>query len=58
MPQDIAGLANQNYHGGKLGFYTLDCKIIHVCGYTEINSTDVFGCYKEIILVHKHIVTN
>jgi hypothetical protein len=42
-PHNIAGLANKNYHSGELGFYTLDCKIIHACGYTEINSADVIG---------------
>jgi hypothetical protein len=57
-PQDIAGLANKNYHGGELGFYTLDCKTIHTCGYTEIKMADVIGSYNNIILVHKHILTN
>ncbi len=57
-PHDIAGLANRNYHGGELGFYTLDCKTIHACGYTEINTADVIGSYNNIILVHEHIITN
>ena len=56
-PQDIAGLATKNYHGGELGFTTLDCRIIHACGYTEINTTDVIGSYNDIILVYEHIVT-
>jgi hypothetical protein len=57
-PHDIAGLANKNYHGGELGFYTIDCKIIHACGYTKINTADVIGSYNDIIIIHKHIVTN
>jgi hypothetical protein len=57
-PHDIAGLANRNYHSGELGFYTLDCKTIDACGYTEINMADVIGSYNDIILVHEHIITN
>jgi hypothetical protein len=57
-PHDIAGLANKNYHGGELGFYTIDCKIIHACGYTKIDTANVIGIYNNIIIVHKHIVTN
>ncbi len=57
-PHNIAGLANRNYHGRELGFYTLDCKTIHACGYTEINTADVIQSYNNIILVHEHIVTN
>jgi hypothetical protein len=57
-PHDIAGLANRNYHCGELGFYTLDCKTIHACRYTKINTTDIIGSYNNIIIVHEHIITN
>jgi hypothetical protein len=57
-PHDIAGLANRNYHGGELGFYTVDCMTIHACGYAEINTANVIGSYNDVILVHEHIVTN
>jgi hypothetical protein len=57
-PHNIAGLANKNYHGKELGFYTIDCKIIHACGYTKINTANIIGSYNDIIIVHKHIITN
>jgi hypothetical protein len=57
-PYDIAGLANRNYHSGELEFYMLDCKTIHACGYTKINTANVIGSYNNIIIVHEHIITN
>jgi hypothetical protein len=51
-PFDVARLGNARYHGGSHGYQPLTEGIIHRCGYTEINSSDVLLAYNDIIEVH------
>jgi len=51
-PFDLLRLGNVRYHGGNNGYNPLTEGIIHRCGYTEINSTDVLLSYTDIIDVH------
>jgi hypothetical protein len=57
-PFDIGGLANTKYHGDLDGYLPLTPGIIHNCGFTEIDTSDVISSYSEIILVHKTIIAN
>jgi hypothetical protein len=53
---DVAHLGNVNYHGGARGYYPLMESIIHNCGYTELNTTDVILAYNDIIHVHTYVM--
>ncbi len=57
-PFDIARLGNVRYHGGTHGYQLLTEDIIHRCGYTEINSTEVILSYNDIIEVHSRTWDN
>jgi hypothetical protein len=52
---DVACLGNVRYHGGHKGYSPLTMAIVHRCGYTELNSTDVILNYNDIIRVHTHV---
>ena len=54
-PLDIAGLGDKQYHGGDDGYDPLTIPIVHKCGYTEINSSDVIACHQDIIQVHTYV---
>ena len=51
-PLDVARLGNVRYHGGVKGYYPLTMAIVHRCGYTALNSTDVILNYNDIIRIH------
>ncbi len=51
-PLDVARLGNVRYHGGVKGYSPLTMAIVHRCGYTELNSTDVILNYNDIIRIH------
>jgi len=51
-PLDVARLGNVRYHGGVKGYYPLTMAIVHCCGYTALNSTDVILNYNDIIRIH------
>jgi hypothetical protein len=53
---DIAGLSNVGYHGSIRGHNLLTMSIIHKCGYTELNSTDVIKSYNDIIYHHAEVL--
>jgi hypothetical protein len=55
-PSDIAGLGNVAYHGGIGGHNSLTVSIVHKCGYTELNSTDVIKSYNDIIYLHAEVL--
>jgi hypothetical protein len=57
-PFDVACLSNARYHGGSHGYQPLTEGIIHRCGYTEINSSDVLLAYNDIIEVHSRTCDN
>jgi hypothetical protein len=57
-PFDVARLGNVRYHGGTHGYQPLTEGIIHRCGYTEINSSDVLLAYNDIIEVHSRTCDN
>jgi hypothetical protein len=57
-PFDVARLGNVRYHGGTHGYQPLTEGIIHRCGYTEINLSDVLLAYNDIIEVHSHTCNN
>ena len=57
-PLDIARLGNVRYHGGVHGYNPLTMSIVHRCGYTAINSTDVLLNYNDIIHLHEVTCTN
>ena len=57
-PLDIARLGNVRYHGGVHGYHPLTMTIVHRCGFTEINSTDVILSYNDIIHLHEAICDN
>jgi hypothetical protein len=57
-PFDIARLGNVRYHGSTHGYQPLTEGIIHRCGYTEINSSDVLLAYNDIIEVHSRTCNN
>ena len=57
-PFDVARLGNVRYHGGSHGYQPLTEGIIHRCGYTEINSSDVLLAYNDIIEVHSRTCDN
>ena len=57
-PFDVARLGNARYHGGSHGYQPLTEGIIHRCGYTEINSSDVLLAYNDIIEVHSRTCNN
>ena len=55
---DIAGLASQDYHGGKHGVTDLSISFIHTCGYRSFSpeiEDDVLPCYGSIQLLHKKV---
>ena len=52
-PLDIARLGNVRYHGGVHGYHSLTMSIVHRCGYTKVNSTDVLLSYNDIIHLHE-----
>ena len=52
-PLDIARLGNVRYHSGVHGYNPLTISIVHRCGYTEINSSDVLLSYNDIIHLHE-----
>jgi hypothetical protein len=54
-PFDIAGLANSRYHGGEHGYDPLTMTIIHSCGYSENNSSDVIVSYNDIIHIRREV---
>jgi hypothetical protein len=54
-PLDIAGLGDKRYHGGGKGYNPLTIPIVHRCGYTEINSSDVIACHQDIIHIHTFV---
>ncbi len=49
---------NVRYHGGTHGYQPLTEGIIHHCGYTEINLSDVLLAYNDIIEVHSRTYNN
>ena len=55
---DVARLGNVRYHGGTHGYQLLTEGIIHHCGYTEINLSDVLLAYNDIIEVHSRTCNN
>ena len=55
-PLDIEGLSDKQYHGGVIGYVPLDITLVHKCGYTEINSSDVIESYHTIIHVHDYVL--
>ena len=57
-PFDLIRLGNVRYHGGNDGYQPLTEGIIHRCGYTDINSTDVLLSYTDIIDVHTKTLEN
>ena len=57
-PFDVARLGNVWYHGGTKGYNPLTEGIIHRCGYTEINLSDVLLAYNNIIEVHSRTCDN
>jgi len=57
-PLDVARLGNVRYHGGVKGYYPLTMQIVHRCGYTELNSTDVILNHNDIIRVHTTVWEN
>jgi hypothetical protein len=57
-PFDAARLGNVRYHGGTHGYTPLTEGIIHQCGYTEINLSDVLLVYNDIIEVHSRTCDN
>ena len=57
-PFNVARLGNVRYHGGTHGYQLLTEGIIHRCGYTEINLSDVLLAYNDIIKVHSHTCDN
>jgi hypothetical protein len=57
-PFDVARLGNARYHGGSHGYQPLTEGIIHRCGYTEINSSDVLLAYNDIIEIHSRTCDN
>jgi len=56
-PFDVARLGNIQYRGTH-GYEPLTEGIIHRCGYTEINSSDVLLAYNDIIEVHSRTCDN
>ena len=54
-PLDVARLGNVRYHGGVKGYSPLTMAIVHRCGYTALNSTDVILNYNDIIRIHSTI---
>jgi hypothetical protein len=40
-PLDIAGLGDKQYHGGDGGYVPLTMHLVHQCGYTKLNSSDI-----------------
>jgi len=52
---DVARLGNIRYHGGVKGYYPLTIAIVHRCGYTALNSTDVTLNYNDIIRIHNTV---
>jgi hypothetical protein len=44
------------YHGGIGGHNPLTVSIIHKCGYTELNSTNVIKSYNDIIYLHAEVL--
>jgi hypothetical protein len=52
---NVEGLANPHHHGGIDGYDPLTKAIIHNCGYTELNTTDVLNSYLDIIILHRTI---
>jgi hypothetical protein len=55
---DIKGLANPLYHGEEQGYFSLMEQLIHNCGYTDINTTDVLHSLNDIMLLHQDIYTH
>jgi hypothetical protein len=55
-PMDVACLGGVHYHGGARGYYLLTESIIHNCGYTKLNTTDVILPYNNIIHVHMYVM--
>ena len=57
-PLDIARLGNVRYHGGVDSYNPLTMSIVHRCGYTKVNSTDVLLNYNDIIHLHEVTCAN
>jgi hypothetical protein len=55
-PLDIERLRDTHYHGGNDGFVPLTMTVVHRCGYTEVNTTDVITSYQTIVLVHEFVL--
>ncbi len=55
-PLDIPGLGDKQYHKGDGGYVPLTMHLVHQCGYTELNSSDVIASYQTIIHVHNYVL--
>ncbi len=57
-PMDIVHLGNTHYHGGHHGYSQLTMNIVHNCGFTELNTTDVIMSYNKIIHLHTEVLAH
>jgi hypothetical protein len=55
-PLDIAGLGDKQYHGGGEGYMLLTMHLVHQCGYTKLNLSDVIASYQTIIHIHDYVL--
>jgi hypothetical protein len=55
-PLNIDRLGDVRYHGGVKGYVPLTMNVVHRCGYTEVDLSDVIASYQTIIHVHNFVL--